>query len=153
MSAVKTPCIGICSTTSLGDKVCRGCKRYAFEVIQWVGFDGAAKAAVMRRIEQHQRQILESKFRIFSTSRLRHGMERARVPFDPQLSPFCWLHNLLQKHADNIDKLSDFGVQALGEFAAMPLDRLVDQVDREILLLGDAHFDRYVAPGTREPQL
>ncbi|MDO7671884.1 MAG: DUF1289 domain-containing protein, partial [OM182 bacterium] len=26
---VKTPCIGICSTTSVGDWVCRGCKRYS----------------------------------------------------------------------------------------------------------------------------
>ena len=35
MSQVKTPCIGICSTTSLGDKICRGCKRFNFEVIRW----------------------------------------------------------------------------------------------------------------------
>ena len=35
---VKTPCIGICSTTSVGDWVCRGCKRYSTEVIGWISF-------------------------------------------------------------------------------------------------------------------
>ncbi|MBU2098945.1 MAG: DUF1289 domain-containing protein, partial [Gammaproteobacteria bacterium] len=27
--STKTPCIGICSTTSVGDKICRGCKRFS----------------------------------------------------------------------------------------------------------------------------
>ncbi|MCZ6890305.1 MAG: DUF1289 domain-containing protein, partial [Gammaproteobacteria bacterium] len=30
----RTPCIGICSTT-YGDLVCRGCKRYAHEIVDW----------------------------------------------------------------------------------------------------------------------
>jgi predicted Fe-S protein YdhL (DUF1289 family) len=32
-----TPCIGVCST-GIGDVVCRGCKRYAQEVIHWNGY-------------------------------------------------------------------------------------------------------------------
>lgn len=39
MKDLRTPCIGICSTTSLGDRVCRGCKRYAAEVIDWNSCD------------------------------------------------------------------------------------------------------------------
>ena len=29
-----TPCLGICSTT-YGDNVCKGCKRFVHEVISW----------------------------------------------------------------------------------------------------------------------
>ena len=47
MASIKTPCLGICSTTSVGDVVCRGCKRYAFEVIDWNGYDDEAMAAMV----------------------------------------------------------------------------------------------------------
>ena len=52
MSIPKTPCIGICSTTSLGDNVCRGCRRYSFEVIKWNSYDPQEKTAVLTRIER-----------------------------------------------------------------------------------------------------
>ena len=29
-----TPCLGICTTT-FGDEVCKGCKRFAHEIISW----------------------------------------------------------------------------------------------------------------------
>ncbi|MDP5074330.1 MAG: DUF1289 domain-containing protein, partial [OM182 bacterium] len=70
---VKTPCIGICSTTSVGDWVCRGCKRYSTEVIGWISFGEEEKAAVMRRIEKLNKQILEEKFAIDSEDELRAG--------------------------------------------------------------------------------
>ena len=66
MQKTKTPCIGICSTTSLGDLVCRGCKRYGFEVINWNGYDAEAKQAVLSRIEKFTVQILSARFQIFS---------------------------------------------------------------------------------------
>ncbi|HBX36772.1 MAG TPA: DUF1289 domain-containing protein, partial [Pseudohongiella sp.] len=47
---VKTPCIGICSTTSVGDTICRGCKRFAFEVIEWNAFTQSQKQAVVDRL-------------------------------------------------------------------------------------------------------
>ncbi|MEM9624509.1 MAG: DUF1289 domain-containing protein, partial [Pseudomonadota bacterium] len=34
----RTPCVGICSTT-YGDLVCRGCKRFAHEIVQWNAYD------------------------------------------------------------------------------------------------------------------
>ncbi|MCA4075779.1 DUF1289 domain-containing protein, partial [Pseudomonas kurunegalensis] len=32
--SIKTPCVGLCSTV-YGDTVCRGCKRFHHEVINW----------------------------------------------------------------------------------------------------------------------
>ena len=83
MRVVQTPCIGICSTTSLGDMVCRGCKRYSFEVINWNGYDDVAKSAVLNRVEKLICQILENRFRIFSVPNLKSGLEKAQVPYDP----------------------------------------------------------------------
>ena len=45
----RTPCIGICSTT-YGDLVCRGCKRFAHEIVGWNGYDRGQRGAVWDRL-------------------------------------------------------------------------------------------------------
>ena len=141
----KTPCIGICSTTSLGDTVCRGCKRYAFEVIQWNGYDAAAKSAVLKRTEKLIVQILEHKFRIFSVPNLKLGLEQRSIPFNESLSPYCWLHNLLKKNHGKVEDLKHYGVYALPDFAHLSIDALSDLIEEELILLCEAHLDRYLA--------
>lgn len=143
MASTRTPCIGICSTTSFGDSVCRGCKRYSFEVIHWNSYDDAAKSAVLNRIEKLNCQILENRFRIFSVPNLRLALERWQIPFDPALSPYCWLHNLLKKAHQQINKLEELGVYALPEYAGQSLDTLTEQIEEELLTLCDAHHERY----------
>ena len=59
----KTPCIGICSTT-YGDQICRGCKRFAHEVTGWVKYGDAEKDIVNKRLEQFKITILQEKFEI-----------------------------------------------------------------------------------------
>ena len=140
---VKTPCIGICSTTSVGDWVCRGCKRYSTEVIGWISYNEEEKAAVMRRIEQLNTQILAGKFSIDSEDDLKAGLRRLSVPFDPSLSPYCWLHNLLKKAHYRIDSLESFGVSVKEEFAGIELGVLEQRVEGEILTLTQAHAERY----------
>jgi len=143
MAIVKTPCIGICSTTSFGDAVCRGCKRYSFEVINWNGYADEAKIAVLKRIEKLSCQILENKLRIYSVSKLQQALEQQQVPFDPSLSPYCWLHNLLKKAHQQLNTLEEVGVAALPEFADTALPALCELIEQELLLLCDAHYARY----------
>ena len=143
MSIPKTSCIGICSTTSLGDNVCRGCRRYSFEVIKWNSYDPQEKTAVLTRIERLIGQILENKFKIFSETTLKSKLKRFNVPFDPTLSSYCWLHNLFKKNKDKIENLKDYGVSVKTEFAKVPLDQLIANVDTELQLLSDAHLERY----------
>ena len=146
MSIPKTPCIGICSTTSLGDNVCRGCRRYSFEVIKWNSYDPQEKTAVLTRIERLIGQILENKFKIFSETTLKSKLKRFNVPFDPTLSSYCWLHNLFKKNKDKIENLKDYGVSVKTEFSKVPLDQLIANVDTELQLLSDAHLERYFKP-------
>lgn len=49
----RSPCIGICSTT-YGDLVCRGCKRFAHEVVSWNGYDEGQKSTVWQRLRELQ---------------------------------------------------------------------------------------------------
>ncbi|MBL4581511.1 MAG: DUF1289 domain-containing protein [Gammaproteobacteria bacterium] len=149
MAVIKTPCLGICSTTSFGDVVCRGCKRYAFEVIDWNGYNADAKLAVLSRIERLNTQILENKLRIFSEASLKAGLDRFQIPYDESLSPYCWLQNLLKKGHGRMEKLEDYGVYALGNYAFMPLPELCEIIENDLLLLSEAHHARYFAPRKR----
>lgn len=52
-----TPCVGRCSTV-FGDNVCRGCRRFSHEVIQWNGYGSAEQMAVWARLDAQLDQIL-----------------------------------------------------------------------------------------------
>ena len=49
-----TPCVGVCST-SHGDFVCRGCKRFFNEVRDWQSFEVAQRKMVLERLGQLKR--------------------------------------------------------------------------------------------------
>lgn len=45
-----TPCVGVCSTTNLGDKVCKGCGRTDIEVIEWNTYSDYKKILINERL-------------------------------------------------------------------------------------------------------
>jgi len=48
--------MGICSTT-YGDLVCRGCKRFAHEIVEWNSYDQAQRETVWHRLEEMRAQV------------------------------------------------------------------------------------------------
>ncbi len=46
----RTPCVGICSTT-YGDLVCRGCRRFAHEIRDWNAFTPEQRQRVWQRLQ------------------------------------------------------------------------------------------------------
>lgn len=143
MNQIKTPCIGICSTTSFGDKICRGCKRFNFEVINWNGYSEQEKLAVFSRIDLLTEQILRNKFRIYDVVKLQNVMHDFRFFYHPDLSPLCWLHGLLQKHAYRISSLDEIGAELMPEFKDSSFDEVMNLVNEELHVLSEAHFQRY----------
>tara|TARA_R110000772_G_scaffold211149_1_gene321815 strand:- start:1777 stop:2235 length:459 start_codon:yes stop_codon:yes gene_type:complete len=143
MNQIKTPCIGICSTTSLGDKICRGCKRFNFEVINWNSYSDQEKLAVFSRIDLFSEQILKGKFHIYSLSKLQDVLHDFRFFYVPELSPYCWLHGLLQKYGYRIKSLDEIGVELSPEFRNRKVDEVMALVNEELQTLSEAHFERY----------
>lgn len=141
----KTPCIGICSTTSFGDLVCRGCKRYNFEVISWNAYSHDEKQAVLRRLEQLEVQILQNKLKVVSEQQLERGLRQMAIPYDPSLSPLCWVHNLLKLAHRQVGRLSELGIEVSPEFAQLSPSELGELVENELSLLCEAHHERYMA--------
>lgn len=142
-SPTRTPCIGVCSTTSVGDAICRGCKRYAFEVIRWNSYSDPEKEAVLRRLEALTVQILKDRFHIHSAAALEATLQHWKIPMNPALSPYCWLHSLLQKAPLEALEMPGSGFAILRQHQDKTLAELADLADVELLVLCEAHFARY----------
>ena len=142
---IKTPCVGLCSTV-YGDLVCRGCKRYHHEVIQWNGYSAEEKQAVWLRLEQLLVQVMTSKLEVFDPARLRQQLEERKIRFMPHQSPYCWAYQLIARGARLINQLDAYGIVLLPEFRDWTLPVLRDAIDREFFLLSEAHYQRYIAP-------
>ena len=147
MKPVRTPCIGICSTTSLGDLICRGCKRFNTEVINWNSYSELEKRAVQARINQLTTQIMQDRFRIVSLQRLEQLLQDFRIFYDPDLSPYFWLHQLLQKHLHRLGSLDEAGVQLHPSHADSDVRDVLQEINEDLQLLSEAHHERYFGQG------
>ena len=64
-----TPCLGICSTT-FGDEVCKGCKRFAHEIVNWTKYSEEEREIVNNRLEEFKIKILKHRFKTVSYTHL-----------------------------------------------------------------------------------
>ena len=74
----RTPCIGVCSTT-YGDLVCRGCKRFAHEVVGWNSFADAQRHVVWMRLNRLLAESVRAYITVVDEQRLR-SVAPERVP-------------------------------------------------------------------------
>ncbi|MNZ80813.1 hypothetical protein D3C78_994620 [compost metagenome] len=142
---IKTPCVGLCSTV-YGDLVCRGCKRFHYEVVNWNAYGEDEKRAVWMRLEVLLVQVMMAKLEVFDPQRLRAQLEQRQIRFVPEQSPYCWAYQLIARGARMISQLDAYGLALLPEFRGWQLPDLRDAIDREFFLLSEAHYERYIAP-------
>jgi predicted Fe-S protein YdhL (DUF1289 family) len=139
---VKTPCIGVCST-GIGDSVCRGCKRFAHEVIHWNGYTDDQKQIIDRRLALFLSQIVATKLVVVDQKLLIWQLETQQISYQSYKSPYIWAYELLRAGASQIDELSHFGLQLQEAFKGYPLRELRLLIDEEFYLLSKAHYQRY----------
>ena len=139
--SVKTPCIGICSTV-FGDEVCRGCKRFQHEIIQWNGYDDVAKRSVLNRLELLKVQIMESKIRITDESLLKAQLLEFKIKFEEDNNSLCWVFDLLRSVSQSIVSSTDFGFELIDN-SVSNLSELKKVMEEELFKLSEAHYQRY----------
>ena len=139
--SVKTPCIGICSTV-FGDEVCRGCKRYQNEIIEWNSFNDSEKRAVLDRLETLKVQIIDPKIQILDQSLLREKLKHYKIRFVEDNNPLCWVFDLLRSGSESIQDPKDFGFDLKGS-SPTDLSELKKMIEEELFELSEAHHQRY----------
>ena len=139
--SVRTPCVGICSTV-FGDEVCRGCKRYQHEIIDWNSYDQSEKSFVLNRLESLKVQIMEPKVTVFDAKLLKSKLLEYKVKFDEESNPLCWVFDLLRTGSQSIQNTEDFGF-SLSDTDISELASLKKDMEEELFELSEAHYDRY----------
>lgn len=143
---VKTPCVGLCSTV-YGDLVCRGCKRYHHEIVNWNLYGEREKRAVWLRLEDLLGQVVSTKLEVFDRCQLQSQMRHRGIACDASRSSAYWVYQLLLKGSRHIRSLHRYGVATLPLYAHMLLPELRELIDQEYFQLAEAHYQRYIAPG------
>ncbi len=139
--SVKTPCIGICSTV-FGDEVCRGCKRFQHEIIEWNTYNDTEKGSVLNRLELLKVQIMQSKISVTDQDLLKSRLLDYKVKFDETNDSLCWVFDLLRSGSQSIEKPSDFGFE-LKASSVPNLSELKKAMEEELFQLSEAHYQRY----------
>ena len=137
-----TPCIGICSTT-FGDDVCKGCKRFSHEITNWGKFSTDERAVVNSRLEQFKTTILEEKFTISDSNLFESKMNEFSINFNSSLEPITWIFDLLRASSNKDLNVNDFGVEILPAFSNLSLIELRDLINQEMLQLSEAHYYKF----------
>ena len=104
----RTPCVGICSTT-YGDEVCRGCKRFYFEVINWNKYDEDEKDSIWTRLESLKTQIIYSKIKKINSRKLSTKIDELDLKIKTDLNEYCQIFDLIKLVSESFEDLSDFG--------------------------------------------
>lgn len=143
----KTPCVGICST-GIGDQVCRGCKRYAHEVIDWNSYSNHQKQLVWQRIDELTSQVLATYLYIDDEQTLKQALASHQISFAKDCSSWLWAFQLLQalhKSLGNSKTLSVCGIEVVSSFLDWTPTEIYQQANARILDLSTAYFDATIA--------
>lgn len=144
LEMIKTPCIGVCST-GIGDVVCRGCKRFSHEVVNWNSYSFEQKKLIDDRLGHFLQQIVETKLRVVDAKKLKWHLTVQHIDHSDHKSPSLWAYELLRAGASQITDLSDYGVELHRESIDTPLTELRRIIDQEFYILSEAHYQRYFA--------
>jgi predicted Fe-S protein YdhL (DUF1289 family) len=90
-----TPCLGICSTT-FGDEVCKGCKRFSHEIVSWTKYSLEEREIIIHRLEKFKVQILQDRFKVYDSELLANNLDEKAINFNHSLDPLTWIFDLFR---------------------------------------------------------
>ena len=134
-----TPCLGICSTT-FGDEVCKGCKRFAHEIVSWTKYSLEEREIINDRLEKFKIKILRDRFKIIDSNLLAARLEEKAINFNHSLDPLTWIFDLLRAAGSQEFDLSNYGIESLDHFDPKTIK---DDINNQLLQLSEAHHERY----------
>ena len=136
LSNRKTPCIGVCSTT-YGDLVCRGCKRFSHEIVDWNGYDSDQRTRVWSRLGQLHHESVKACVRVYDHIRWR---QTADLLTDAEPNEFAPL--VLRVLRNVVQKPMEAGLEPLGLPRDANSSDVLRSIDREFYVRSTAFYER-----------
>ncbi len=135
-----TPCIGICSTT-YGDMICRGCKRFAHEIVGWNGYTDDQRERVWQRLYALRDDATGSYVAIADARVLRDAAHLTKLERSGNMSLLALGYEVLRRRALDLNHLREIGLVALRADLQAPV-AVRDAIDAEFHLRSVAYFER-----------
>lgn len=106
---IASPCVGLCSTT-VGDRVCRGCQRIDDEIRDWPALDGEARERRMTELDALRVEVAGRHLSVVDAAALEAQLVRHRIRFRADQPPLSRAVELLRVGRDRIRDLSRYGL-------------------------------------------
>jgi uncharacterized protein len=135
-----SPCVGICSTT-YGDMVCRGCKRFAHEIVAWNTYSDDQRARVWQRLLNLRDDATAAFVAIDDVGALRVAGNRAQLQRSSDMSLLTLSYELLRRRARDLGSLIEIGLRPLRDDPTDPV-LVRDAIDAEFQLRSVAYFEQ-----------
>jgi len=134
-----TPCLGICTTT-FGDEVCKGCKRFSHEIVSWPKYTLEEREIVNARLEKFKINILQDRFTVSDIEMFQSKLDEKAINYNHSLDPLTWIFDLLRAAGSQSLDLKNFGIKSLRNYDPRTIK---DEINNELLELSEAHHERY----------
>ncbi len=134
-----TPCVGICSTT-YGDLICRGCKRFSHEIVAWNVYNDDQRERIWIRLYTLRDQATAVFVAVSDDQRLRDAGSAARLESRPEMSLLTLGYEVLRRRARDLQSLDAIGLRALDGQLGEPV-AVRDAIDAEFHLRSVAYFE------------
>lgn len=131
----RTPCVGICSTT-YGDLVCRGCKRFAHEIVGWNGYREEQRELVWARLNGLLADSVRTVLVVVDEDRLRRVASELMITDATVMPAEILAFQVLRVRPLPLDEV---GLQA--RRADAPTRDVARQVDTEFYARSRAHYE------------
>ena len=130
--------MGICSTT-YGDLVCRGCKRFAHEIVQWNAYDETQQTLIWERLRSLRDEVVVQHVVVVDNERFETF--RAQPAF-AELKGGELLYAVTRKLGVAGEPMTDAGLAGTGSAEIDDALAVLKRVDAEIYSRSKAHYER-----------
>ncbi len=131
-----TPCVGRCSTV-FGDSVCRGCRRFSHEVIDWNRYTSVQRDFIWLRLDQQLDQIILPLVGIQDTVQLSAFLASRHIRLTAQASRGRLVYEALRICQRQPERCVESGLL----LAASQVDHLWQQAEQRLCELAAASFE------------
>ena len=140
----RTPCVGICSTT-YGDLVCRGCKRFAHEIVEWNGYEDVQREQIWTRLTQIRNEVMAVHLEIDNRYLFQVACEKAYIKAEDDVEAMYQLLRYVVSKSDPLPAVG-LGLVDAQAYAGMPDDAValeaIRRIDADIYAHAQAHYER-----------
>ena len=135
-----SPCIGICSTT-YGDLVCRGCKRFAHEVVDWNRYDEDQRQIVWVRLAELRDASVSGYVAVVDEALLARAATKLRLSAIPDQTPLTLAYETLRR-TRGVPDLAALGLAPAPSDSDTGPEQVFAAIDREFHTRAAAAYER-----------